>query len=204
MFHRASVYVTLFVFALGLAYMVATWFRYSIGASAGRIPTATGIAAAARGTFGAFFSAGLLVMAKVLVLDVVLQLRILKHDTFRWVMHICLFGAFLALLLTHALGRFTMNALFSDYSSTLNPFLFLRNLFGVLVILGVALAVLRRFIRKGFRPTTNSADVYALGILTVIFLSGILLEAVKISSSISTSSSDWITRASSVPRSLDE
>jgi heterodisulfide reductase subunit C/nitrate reductase gamma subunit len=181
-FHAGSLSVAIFVFALGLTYKVGTWFRYSIGTSAGRIPISTRVAASVRGTFGTLFSAKLFVMAKVFILDVVFQLRILKHDTLRWVMHIFLSGGFLALLLMHALGRYTTAALFPEYASALNPYLFLRDLFGVLVILGVALALLRRFIRRGVRPKSNSADVYALVILTVILLSGILLEAVKISS----------------------
>ncbi len=182
MVYRVSVYIAVLVFALGLAHRVSTWFRTSIGESAARIPTRARVSAALRGIGGAFFSGRFPVMAKVFLLDVLLQLRTLRQDRFRWVMHMCLSGAFFALLLMHALGRFTTTAVFPDYQSTLNPFLFLRNLFGVLVIVGVAFAVFRRFIRRGARPRSKAADVHALGILTVIFLSGILLEAVKISS----------------------
>lgn len=182
MIHKVLVYVAVFVFALGLVHRVSTWFRVSIGESAGRIPTGTRVAAAVRGIWGSFFSADLRVMAKTFLLDVVLQLRLLGQDRLRWAMHMCLFGPFLALLLMHALGRFTTAAVFPEYQSTLNPFLFLRNFFGVLVIVGVGLALLRRFLHRGTRPRSSAADGYALGILAAIFLSGFLLEATSITS----------------------
>ncbi len=182
MFTTGSVYAALLIFSLGLGYRISTWFRGSIGSDAARIPTTRRVSAAALGILGTLFSARLFTLLKVLLLDVVLQVRILRQDGFRWVTHMCLFGAFMALLLMHALGRFTTAALFPEYNSTLNPYLFLRNLFGVLVVLGVALAVYRRFIRRGPRPRSHTADIAALVLMAVILLSGFLLEAVKISS----------------------
>jgi heterodisulfide reductase subunit C/nitrate reductase gamma subunit len=182
MFTTGSAYAALLIFSLGLAYRVSTWFRDSIGSDAARIPTTRRFSAAVPGILGTLFSARLFTLLKVLLLDVVLQVRILRQDVFRWVTHMCLFGAFTALVLMHALGRYTTAALFTDYYSTVNPYLFLRNLFGTLVLLGVALAVYRRFIRRGPRPGSNPADVAALVLMAVILLSGFLLEAVKISS----------------------
>jgi hypothetical protein len=65
--------------------------------------------------------------------------------------------------------------------STLNPFMFLRNLFGFLLILGLILAVIRRVVWRG-RIKTTRQDVIALGILAVIALSGVMLEGLKITS----------------------
>ena len=61
-------------------------------------------------------------------------------------MHLLIFGGFTMLLLMHALDEFTSAVVFKNYYSTINPFLFLRDFFGFLVIIGVALAVHRRFI----------------------------------------------------------
>ncbi len=182
MVHSGSVYIALFVFAFGLAYKASTWFRYSVGSEVARVSPGRRLAAAVRGIAGTLFSTRIWVLLKVLIVDVVLQLRIAREDFLRWAAHMCLFGAFLALFLMHALGRFTTAALFPDYYSTLNPYLFLRNVLGALVILGVGLAVVRRFVRRKARPRSNAADVYALGIIGVILVSGFLLEAVKISS----------------------
>jgi nitrate reductase gamma subunit len=73
-------------------------------------------------------------------------------------------------------------ALFSDYCVTVNPFFFLRDLFGAMVIVGVAMAVLRRYFLKRPRLRTGPRDHYAIIILAVIMFSGIALEGLKIAS----------------------
>jgi len=46
----------------------------------------------------------------------------------------------------------------------------------------VALAIYRRFMRKSLRPPTSPMDCYALAIVALILISGVLLEASKIGS----------------------
>jgi len=82
----------------------------------------------------------------------------------------------------HALDKLITARIFSDYYATLNPFMFLRDLFGLMVVAGVAIAVYRRFILKVPRLKTNGRDLYAILIVAVIMISGILLEGVKITS----------------------
>ncbi|MDY7036366.1 MAG: nitrate reductase, partial [Thermodesulfobacteriota bacterium] len=120
------------------------------------------------------------IIIKVLVLDIILQLRILRQDFLRWLSHICMYLGFMMLLLMHALEKHLSSELFADYYSTINPFMFLRDLFGAMVILGIAIAVYRRFILKVPRLKTNTTDHYAIIILAVIMLSGIFLEGAKI------------------------
>ncbi|MGQ9510200.1 MAG: 4Fe-4S dicluster domain-containing protein [Thermodesulfobacteriota bacterium] len=57
--------------------------------------------------------------------------------------------------------------------------MFLRNLFGALVIIGVIIAIYRRFILKIPRLFSNAMDIYAILIVAVIIFSGIFLEATK-------------------------
>jgi heterodisulfide reductase subunit C len=82
----------------------------------------------------------------------------------------------------HALDKFITTPLFTDYYSTINPFLFLRNMFAAMVITGIILAVYRRFFVKTPRLFTNAMDKYTIVILAVIMISGMLLEGVKITS----------------------
>ena len=91
-----------------------------------------------------------------------------------------IFWGFMLLLLMHALENWTSMALFEDYASTVNPYFFLRNLFGLMVIAGVIMAVFRR--RKGKVPRlrTGGTDRYLLAIVAVIILSGFCLEGAKI------------------------
>ncbi|MFH1241228.1 MAG: 4Fe-4S dicluster domain-containing protein [Pseudomonadota bacterium] len=114
------------------------------------------------------------------LLDVLLQIRVFRQDFLRWLMHICIYVGFILLLLMHALEKYISSNLFADYYSTVNPFMFLRDLFGLLVILGIAIAVYRRFILKVPRLATNVMDHYAIIILAIVMLSGLLLEGTKI------------------------
>jgi nitrate reductase gamma subunit len=119
-----------------------------------------------------------------LLVDVLLQVRILRDKEVRilWIMHILIFAGFTLLLLMHALGSLLTVSLFPEYQSTLNPFLFLRNLFGVMVFVGLVLAVVRRVsLRKG-RVQTRGMDYLVIVIFVVIMVSGFLLEGTKISS----------------------
>lgn len=180
MFYNITLYIALAFFGLGLLYKISDWFRYKIGIDAVDIPTSTRVSAAIKGIISTLFSMKIFTLLRVFILDVVLQIRILREDFLRWFMHMCIYGGLMLLLLMHALDKFITSALFTDYYSTLNPFMFLRDLFGALVILGLALALYRRFILKVPHLTTNAKDHYAIIILSVIMISGFLLEGLKI------------------------
>jgi heterodisulfide reductase subunit C len=121
-------------------------------------------------------------LLKAVVLDVLLQQRTLKESVTRWLAHMLIFYGFMLLLLMHALESVVSETLFSDYYSTVNPFFFLRDFFGVMVLVGVILAMVRRYIVKPRRLRTGGMDHYAIAIVAVIMLSGIALEGLKIAS----------------------
>ena len=180
MLFSVLLYTSLFVFLLGLLYKVSTWFSRKIGIASQNFTTSERISAAIKGMLGVIFSSKVLILAKVFILDVVLQRRILKEDFLRWLMHMLIFSGFLMLLLMHAFESFITASLFDDYYSTVNPFLFLRDFFGIMVFAGLGIAVYRRFILKVPRLKSNSMDLYAIIILAVIMFSGVLLEGTKI------------------------
>ena len=182
MFFTISLYIALAVFGLGLLYKISTWFRYRIGLDAREFSAAKRLAAAIKGLALTLLSGKIFTLFRVFILDVLLQIRVLRQDFLRWLMHICLYVGFMLLLLMHALDKFTTAVVFPQYYSTINPFLFLRDLFGFLVIAGIAIALYRRFIMKVPRLCTGGQDYYALIILAVIMISGVLLEATKITS----------------------
>ena len=179
MFLRISLYISLLIFLLGLIYKISTWFRYKIGIGVAEISTPERFFSATKGILSTFFSAKILILLKTFVLDVLLQFRILREDVLRWVMHIFIYGGFMLLLLMHALDKYITGALWNNYYSTINPFMFLRDLFGAMVIVGVLIAIYRRFILKVPRMFTHAMDIYAIAIVAVIMFSGIFLEATK-------------------------
>jgi heterodisulfide reductase subunit C len=180
MFFNVSLYIALAIFGFGLLLKVSSWFRYTISIEASEITVTQRIFAAIKGIILTLFSPKILILLRVFFLDVLFQRKILKESFLRWLMHMCIFGGFMLLLLWHALDAFITSAFFEDYSSTLNPFLFLRNLFGVVVIVGLAIAAYRRFFQKQHRFVTTVMDHYAMIIVAVVMLTGFLLEGSKI------------------------
>jgi heterodisulfide reductase subunit C/nitrate reductase gamma subunit len=182
MVFNVLLYISLGIFILGLIYKAYTWFSMKIGISAQDYTPSQRFSAAVKGTVGVIFSSKILRLIKAFILDVVFQRRALKEDFLRWMMHMLLYGGFMLLLLMHALEKFISAKLFADYHSTVNPFMFLRDLFGFMVVVGIGIAIIRRFIIKVPRLKTSGMDVYAIVIVVVIIFSGISLEGVKITS----------------------
>jgi len=178
----ACLYIALGICAIGVLLRIARWFAADIGPGAAVIPVWKRAAAAARGFLKTVFSLRFFLFFKVLVLDVLLQARIIKTDLSRWVMHMFIFFGFMLLLLMHALDELVTKKVFPEYYSTLDPFQLLRNVFGLMVIIGVAMAIYRRVRHRGPMLITRYADRYAVAILAVIMVSGFLVEASKITS----------------------
>ena len=141
MFFTLTLYISLIIFGLGLIYKISNWFRYKVGEQAREITPRERVSATFRSIVLTLFSPKILTLLKVFVLDVLLQIRILRENPLRWAMHMCIYGGFMLLLLMHALDKFITAPLFPDYEATLNPFLFLRNLFFVMVISGLAISL---------------------------------------------------------------
>jgi len=182
MFYDISLYISLAIFIIGLIYKICRWLSRKTTLEAKDIPASKRLSSAIKGIVVTIFSLKILTLIKVFFLDIIIQRKVLQEDSFRWLTHIFIYVAFILLLLMHALDKFITSALFSSYSATLNPFLFLRDLFGALVIIGICMAIYRRFILKPTRIKTNPMDTYAIIILAIIMLSGILLEGAKIGS----------------------
>jgi heterodisulfide reductase subunit C/nitrate reductase gamma subunit len=175
-------YVALAICAGGVLFRIARWFASDIGPRAGMLPVWKRIASAGYGFVRTVFSMRFLLFFRALFLDVLLQARIVKTDLSRWIMHMCLFWGFTLLLLMHALDELVTKKLFPAYYSTFDPFQMLRNVFGLMVIVGVAIAIYRRVRFRGPMLMTRYADRYAVIILAVIMVTGFLVEASKITS----------------------
>lgn len=178
----ATFYIALVIFGAGLIYKLSTWFRFSLDPEIRKVSAVKRLNAAVKGLLSTLFSARIIPLLKVFVLDVLFQLRTLKEDTLRWLMHILIYWGFVLLLLFHALDSVISENLFSYYYATLNPYLLLRDLFGFMVIAGVGIAFYRRVFMKLPRLQTSLMDRYAIAIVAVIIVSGFLLSGLKITS----------------------
>jgi len=174
--------LSLIICLVGLIIRLSIWFSQGTRPSAPHISSAERMSAALKGTFGVIFSGRIVEMVKSFFVDLLFQKRIFDKNILRWTAHTLIFFGFILLLLMHAMSPMVSESIFSNYQSTLNPFLFLRNLFGLMVLAGLAIAVYRRFSLKSQRLKSSASDWAALIFVGAIILSGLLLEGAKMSS----------------------
>ena len=179
-----ALYTALVIFGIGLIHKIDTWFLLNVGTGDRSIPVGQRFASGAKGVLYSIFSGKIIKILKVFFVDVLFQARILKDkkDGLGWVMHLCLFWGFMLLLIFHALDKYFATAVSSNYQSTLNPWMFLTNLFGLILLVGLVLAIVRRAVTRRDDIKTTGMDVYAIVILLVIVCSGFMLDALKITS----------------------
>ena len=172
-------YISLAICLAGIVFKVIRWHSRCIGTVAAEYSTSQRFLSSIKGILVSLLNPlKLLIIVKTKILDVIFQLRILRESKIRWIMHMLIFAGFILLLFMHALGSVIMERVADEYYSTINPYFFLRNLFGLMVYAGIIIAIVRRI--KTRRIFTNSMDVYAIIIVTVIMCSGVALEALKI------------------------
>lgn len=179
MLFNTTLYLSLLICFAGILWRLKQWFTIDIGPEA---PGTVGqrIAAALRGVAATVFSRRLPTVITAFLCDVMLQVDLFKKHRLRWLMHMLIFWGFGLQLVFHALDGVVTQRLFSDYASTLNPFFFLRNFFGVIVLAGVSIALVRRFKIPAQKKISGRNDLLPLLLLMMIMLSGFLLEATKI------------------------
>ena len=181
MLFNLSFYLALAVLVLGLAWRLWSWLSRDVGSG----DSATGPGP----RLGAFFSGLGRVLARpsrlgalcgAFFLDVLGQRRVFRESPWRWAAHQGIFWGFVLLVLMHALERQVSENIFNEYYSTVNPYLFLRDLLGFLVALGLAVFAWRRWKDPVVRRTSGPMDTVILVLLAVIILSGFAVKAAKI------------------------
>lgn len=182
MFFSIFRYLSLAIFVAGFVYRIFTWFSKKTTVESKDIPTSARISKGLKGILSTLLSRKILTLIKVFFLDVVIQRKVFREDFFRWLTHILIYAAFMLLFVFHALQKYTLLAINEDFTATVMPFSFLRNLFGLLLIVGIGMAMYRRIVLRAPRLKTNAMDKYAVLILALVMISGFLLKGVKIGS----------------------
>lgn len=183
MIFRTVLYASLILCALGLIWRGCAWFRVRIGQDARELTPSRRMAALFRGAARAIFSRRMLHIPGAFILDVLLVRRLYLHEKLRWFGHLLVMVGFTLLLLMHALAPILSEKLFQDYQPTLDPYLFLRNFLGAMVVVGVILLFfVRRRRRTDFAQTRRPIDAVFVALLAIVLGTGFLLEAHKIAS----------------------
>lgn len=174
--------LSVLIFLIGLALRLYTWFGQGIHPPSPSPGLADRIGAGLRSLLSTVASDRIVTLGKSFVADLLLQQRISQKSWLRWTAHTLIFSGFILLLLMHAMEAVVSQKLFAGYESTLNPYLFLRNLFGMMVLAGVGLAVYRRITLRDKRLKSYASDWAALALVGGIILSGMLLEGSRLTS----------------------
>jgi heterodisulfide reductase subunit C/nitrate reductase gamma subunit len=182
-FFQTALYASLALCAAGILWRVSAWFRIRIGPDAREVALSQRLAAVFRGAASVLFSRRLLSVCSAFFLDVLLLRRLFASGKLRWFGHLLIVVGFTLLLLMHALAPVVTERLFPGYQSTLDPYLFLRNLFGAMVVVGLVLLLRgRRRQRTGLAPTRRPIDAVFVALLATVLATGFLLEGHKIAS----------------------
>ena len=164
----------------GLFWRAGRWFAVRIGPENRGQPTVQILLKTMGAVRRAVFSARFMRILRAMLWEIMLQGHLLRRDWRRGMTHLMLFYGFLFLLLFHVLDDFTVARLWADDNATQNPWRFLRNLAGALMLTGVCFAAVRRRSEAILRATRTAADRLALAIPAVMLLSGFLLESSQI------------------------
>lgn len=179
-----SFFIAAAVFLIGIIYRTIGFFRLNIGPEGPEFTTADRIKSFLFSLFGILVSpVRIFYFFKTMISDVVLQIPLMRQDSLKWFMHICIFWGFAGLLFFHALDDYVSEVIFSNYLPTLNPYILLRNLAGVMVVVGLGIALYRRKTHFRLKQISSHPDYLAIALLAVIMISGFGLEGAKIISS---------------------
>lgn len=169
---RVALFVALLVAGVGVVGRIVRWFRRDVGPDASAVPPRARVGAALRPLAGRQLPATL----RAFVVDGLFQRRLLAADATAWGAHLALALGFTLLLGFHALDEVITAKLSSEYASTAAPWLFLRDLVGLVVAAaGVVLLVRRR--RRS--PARHRSDLVLWSLMTILLISGFSLQATK-------------------------
>lgn len=182
LFHT-TLYISLALCVLGLLWRSSAWFRVRVGPDVRAVTLSQRVGALLRGAASALFSVRVFHILGVLFLDVLLLRRLFAKEKLRWLGHLLILAGFTLLLLMHAFEAVVTVKLFPGYESTLAPYLFLRNLFGAMVVVGIALWLFGRWRRRtGLASVRRPIAAAFVALLGFVLVTGYLLEAQKIAS----------------------
>lgn len=134
-------------------------------------PAGTGACSACKSIIDHMFKEGIGRVLEVLILDVFLQRRVYRLRKLQWVMHILIFWGWFGMAILTAvafLAELTGPEVFKSTWIALEP---LNNLLGIMLVVGIAIAVVRRIAVKEKDVQARNADVdwiLLIGLIVVV------------------------------------
>jgi len=134
-------------------------------------------------------------LVRAFFLECLLQVQILKISFVRWIMHFCIFIGFLGLFAQTALMAFMSHFVPPDTAIAKTFFVSQDNplggtgarildmwgdVFGLLLLTGLAIAIVRRYVLRVPQLETILKDTLSLTLLTIIGLTGFICEGLRL------------------------
>lgn len=172
------------VFGLGMLMVASIWMQGSVGRGRVSLPRRTGRIILAVLDF--VFSIRVLRFIWSFLVDGLLHWRLLRESLSRWITHALMFWAFGARMLLGALIWLLawiapIHPLTQALVNKNTPAIALAyDLLALLVIVGAALALVRRFVVRDAQLISGGQDAVAIALLGSIFLMGFVVEGVRI------------------------
>jgi len=163
--------LALITFVLGIYLNVSIWAK-------GNLPGVKDhkLIALLKVILSIIFGRHILEVVKMLILDVILQRRIFHQDKVRWLMHTLIIIGFLGLLLiVEPLSIIYHGTEFGE----IYPQGIISEFFGVLLLLGILIAVFRRFVFKAKQLRSGLDDTTSLLLIFIVVTTGFIVEAVR-------------------------
>lgn len=172
------------MFIAGMMLMISFWYKGSVKGEEASLHKK--IAISSESVWKTLFSRQAFSLIRIFILDIVLQKRILKESVSRWSMHSLIFTAILlrlGLSLLTSIGFY-----FSPESDWLLALMdknhgftaWVNDLLGLFILLGIAWAVVKRFVVKPDHVVSEYQDTLTLVLLGSLVLAGFLLEGARI------------------------
>jgi len=191
MCHNASLimggpvfWVAFILLILGILATLHFWFQGSVQGEEKSMHRKIGLAS--ESIWGTIFSRDFFTILKTIFLDVILQRRLLQESVKRWFIHSLIF---LPILFRFLLSVFTFFVSRIGPESSLAVILidknsgftaFVNDLCGILILVGILLAALQRFIIKPPHVVAEYKDNLALLLIGLLVLLGFLAEGARI------------------------
>lgn len=178
--------IALVLFLVGMIMSCSVWLSGTLAGETMSNPL-TKILRLAGEVVRTLFSTKIFVILKTLFLDVLLQRRIFRQSLSRWLIHSLIFLPFVfrffwgLTALTASLWRPEWAGVWPMLDKNDPSTAFLFDLTGVMVILGIVLAIIRGVIVRADRvPGLPGQDFLALGLIAGIVVVGFVLEGLRI------------------------
>jgi len=176
------------VFVLGFFNNAMVWMEGKVGGVEDGAPRSRKLAVSSRKLLGAVFSRDFLRHLRIFFGDAILTRKLGRISKARWFFH--------ALILLGFLGTFVLDIVtvigvdFLQSHSFTDPLgwgkLWIRDfgfeVFGLMLLVGLAAASVRRFVRRPAQLVTGGEDVTSILFLFIVVLSGFILEGVSMAS----------------------